>query len=212
MNTSTNGYQNYRSTNIYQSYYSQEVRDEEYTPEKDNQLPSLLKNVLLHGKKAIKQNYYAHSCINTDIIPSYQITPNSQIVSHVSSTEYLTSAPEMSPECQQFFGNSQGQYQQGEYNEYSQNYPRHTVQLHNYASFIPGSSTVSMQYERNKPEQQAICNAQQESQMNSSNGNNNNNNTRRKNKNIRMSSLNHGQRDPYSNNVTNYPWMQRTNG
>jgi len=210
-NTNSSDYQNYCPINIplHRSYYSQVAR--EYRTEKDELSSSLLKDVLLHGKKTVRQNY-SHSYTNAEMISSHQITPNSQIVSHnpyqISPVENRASPSEISPtECEQFFRNLQ---RQQEYNGYGQNYSEHTVQSHNYALFTPGPSTISMQYEQIESKQQAIFNVQQELHMN--NYNRNNNNIRQRNKNIETS--NHNKRDSYSiNNIANYPWMcKRTNG
>lgn len=193
---------------------------EKYQDEKCKRLPSLLKNVLLHGKQTVKQNYYhADSEINMDMVfssTSRQTVPNSQTASHnlyqVSSLEYHTSSSEISPtECQQnqqnqFFGNLQGQLQ--EYNEFSQNYIEH-VQSHNYNFMSRCPSIGSMQYERNKPKQTTFN--IQESQMDRY-GTNNNSSSQR-NKNIETSNYNNEQKGPSSSNIADYPWMyKRTNG
>ncbi|XP_024874942.1 homeobox protein Hox-A4-like [Temnothorax curvispinosus] len=197
----------------------QEGTTRQYTPEEcKSVLPSLLKDVLLHGKQTVKQHYYADSHVNTDMFPnchikpqlSYQTTPNSQITSHNpcqnSSAEYHAFVSHILPtEHEQYFSNLQRQYQQQQYNEYGQNYPEHIVQSPNYG--FSESSTTSMQCEQNKPKQQTIFNLQA-SQMNSHHGNNNNN-IRQRNENIEMSNPNNGQRKPYSNNVADYAWIHK---
>lgn len=187
---------------------------------------SLLKNILLHGKQTVKPDYYTHPHANADMALQYQGAPNSQIISHnlyQNPLGYLTSPPEISPkECEQFFGNLQGQQQQQQHIEYYQNrpgtssqrYPDHTVQSHNYAVFA-GPSTMSTQYELDKPKQQVVFNAQQP-QLDFYGNNNNNIRQRNKNipkKNTKRSNCNYEQRAPHSNNVADYPWMyKRANG
>lgn len=181
------------------------------TTERCKRLPSLLKDALLHGKK--QNYYYADSATIINMTVSQEIMSSSQTISHnpyqVSPPEYHTSPPKISStECEQFFGNLQGQQQQQEYNEYSQNYPEHTVQSHNYD--FSGPSTISTQYEQKQTKQQTIFNVQ-ESQMDEYR--NNNNNIRQRNKNIETPSYNNEQRGPYSSNVADYPWMyKRTSG
>lgn len=221
MNSNNN--QNYcPNTPLHQSYYSQATccnigaytteeahTDQESTTERYKPfISSLLKDALIYGKETAKQNYYPHSHVNADMIPSHRSTLVNQIVSH---NPYQTSAVENTTsemQSMQFFGNLQCQYQQQEYNDYSQNYPQHTVQLQNDAIFIPGPSTISTQYEQAKPKQQTISNVQ-ESQMDSW-YKFNNNNIGQRNKNIETSNSDNRQRG--SNNA-DYAWLyKKTNG
>jgi len=211
----------YCPTNIpsHQTYYQQALTQES-RPEEHVSPTSLLRDTLVHGKKTVTQNYaYSYTNIN-GMTSSYQITPNSQMISHNSyqtcSVKYPSSEISVM-ECEEFFNNLQLEGQQQKYNKYDQNYQGHNyVQSHNYTLCTPGPSTISMQYEQDKSKQEVIFNVQQELQIDSynsnNNNNNNNNNIRQRNKNIRMSKYNR-QREPYSNNVANYPWMfKRTNG
>ncbi|XP_018370968.1 PREDICTED: homeobox protein Hox-A4-like [Trachymyrmex cornetzi] len=196
----------YCPTNIpsHQTYFHQVPTQESRLEGHVSSPISLLRDTLVHGKKTVTQNYaYSYTNVN-GMTSSYQITPNSQMISHnsyqTSSVEYPSPSEISVMECEEFFNNLQleGQGQQQKYNKYVQNYQEHNyVQSHNY-NCTPGPSTISTQCE-------------QELQIDSYNRNNNNNNIRQRNRNIRMSRYNR-QREPYSNNVANYPWMfKRTN-
>lgn len=222
MATNSNNDPYYCPTNIpsHQTYYQQALTQESRPERHVSSSTSLLRDTLVHGKKTVTQNY-AYSYTNIDgMISSYQITPNSQMISYnsyqTSPVEYPSPSEISVTECEEFLNTlqSEEQCQQQKYNKYNQNYQEHNyVQSHNYASCTPGPSTISMQHEQDKSKQQVIFNVQQGLQIDSYNrNNNNNNNIRQRNKNIRMSKHDR-QRDPYSNNVVNYPWMfKRTNG
>ncbi|KAG5332368.1 MAB5 protein, partial [Acromyrmex heyeri] len=217
MNSNNGSY--YCPTNIplHQTYYQQALTQESRPGGHVPSPTSLLRDTLVHGKKTVTQNYaYSYTNVN-GMTSSYQITPNNQMISHNSyqtcSVEHPSSSKISVTECEEFLNNLQleGQGQQQKYNKYDQNYQGHNyVQSHNYTLCTPGPSTTSMQCE-DKSKEQVIFNVQQELQIDSYNRNNNNNNIRQRNKNIRMSKYNR-QREPYSNNVGNYPWMfKRTN-
>ncbi|KYN13917.1 Homeobox protein Hox-A4 [Trachymyrmex cornetzi] len=146
----------YCPTNIpsHQTYFHQVPTQESRLEGHVSSPISLLRDTLVHGKKTVTQNYaYSYTNVN-GMTSSYQITPNSQMISHnsyqTSSVEYPSPSEISVMECEEFFNNLQleGQGQQQKYNKYVQNYQEHNyVQSHNY-NCTPGPSTISTQCEQ----------------------------------------------------------------